>query len=494
MRQMTDSANSPVLVGVGAVQQKCPDPRAALEPIELMQRAVQAALADCEAPRIAHDIERIAVPRGMWDYSNPAQLIADRIGAEQCTTELTDFGILQQSLLANACRRIVDGELEVALVAGGEAKYRQLQAQIQGVELQDTRQTDSQPDSFLQPGAELWSEIESAAGLNMPVDFYALIESAICHAAGRSIDSHRDVIAERHSRLSDIASRNPQAWSKVVVPAEMIRNASGKNRMLAFPYTKLHNSQWNVDQASALILCSAAKADALGIPGHKRVYPLASTESNHMVNVSQRARLDESAGARIAGRRALELAGTAMDDIDYLELYSCFPAAIGLFQRALGIADNRDLSVTGGMTFGGGPLNNFVFQATVRMAQLLREQPGTSGLISCVSGMFTKQACGIWSTRQNEAGFAFEDVSQAVKQADTTLQLIAPTAGTVRVVGYTVLFQGSEPHRLVAICEYEDRRRTVACSEDLGLIEQFLSQDSVGRQLLLNDSGQLTAD
>ena len=108
--------------------------------------------------------------------------------------------------------------------------------------------------------------------------------------------------------------------------------------------------------------------------------------------------------------------------------------------------------------------------------------------------MFTKQAYGIWSTRQNEAGFAFEDVSQAVKQVDTGLQQIAPTAGTVRVVGYTVLFQGSEPHRLVAICEYEDRRRTVACSEDLGLIEQFLSQDSVGRQLLLNDSGQLTAD
>ena len=34
-----------------------------------------------------------------------------------------------------------------------------------------------------------------------------------------------------------------------------------------------------------------------------------------------------------------------------------------------------DVSVTGGMTFGGGPLNNFVFQATVKMAQLLRREP-----------------------------------------------------------------------------------------------------------------------
>ena len=79
--------------------------------------------------------------------------------------------------------------------------------------------------------------------------------------------------------------------------------------MQAFPYTKLHCSTWNVDQAGALLFCSAARADELGIAPDKRVYPLASTESNHMAQISTRADLAACPGAEIAGCAALDVAG-----------------------------------------------------------------------------------------------------------------------------------------------------------------------------------------
>ena len=42
--------------------------------------------------------------------------------------------------------------------------------------------------------------------------------------------------------------------------------------MVAYPYTKLMTSIMDVDMAAALLLASAEKADALGVPEEQRVY------------------------------------------------------------------------------------------------------------------------------------------------------------------------------------------------------------------------------
>ena len=118
---------------------------------------------------------------------------------------------------------------------------------------------------MLLPDAELWSEVESAAGLGMPVGYYAIMDSALRYKQGLSPDEHRDQMAAMYARFSEVAASNPDAWSEQEVDAKTIREHSSANRMLAFPYTKLHNSQWNVDQSAALILCSAAVAQELGI-------------------------------------------------------------------------------------------------------------------------------------------------------------------------------------------------------------------------------------
>ncbi len=479
--------NTPVLVGIGTIMQREADPAKADEAISLMIRAAQAAADDCGSAELLSSVQRISVPKGIWGYSDPARLVANAVGAT-ATTVLAEIGILQQSLFADACREIQEGRIEAALVVGAEAKYRQLQSEIQGVTVSETVQTDA-PDILLEPQQEIWSEVESAAGLGMPVGFYALMESALRCALGEDVETHRDRVAALYAAFSEVAKGNPHAWNREGVAAENIRNASAKNRMLAFPYTKHHNSQWNVDQAGALLFCSAEKAEALGIPREKWVFPLASTESNYMVNTSQRVDLAGSAGARLAGKKALELAGLAVEDLDLLEMYSCFPSAVQIYARELGIDLGRQLTVTGGMTFGGGPLNNFVLQSTCRMAELLRESPGQKGLVTSVSGMLTKQGFGVWSTNPNPSGFGFADVTEQAKSEAPPIELVAAELGEGKVLGCTVLFHGDNPLRGVVVVGLDNGKRTVAFNDDAAVMAEMMSSEYCGRRVTI-DAGR----
>ena len=74
--------------------------------------------------------------------------------------------------------------------------------------------------------------------------------------------------------------------------------------MLNFPYTKLHNSNWNVDQAAGLIFCSAGTAQNLGIPRDQWIFPLSVVDSNHMTFLTERRQLHRSPGFAHAAERA----------------------------------------------------------------------------------------------------------------------------------------------------------------------------------------------
>ncbi len=482
--------NTPILVGIGVTQQREDDPSAAVEAIELMIRATRAAASDAGSEALLAEAQRIAVPKGIWGYSDPARQIADSIGAGSATTVLAEIGILQQSLIADACNRIADGQLQVAIVAGGEAKYRALRAQIAGSEASETVQ-DATPDVTLQPEAEIWSPVESAAGLGMPVGYYAIMESALRAALGEGVEQHRDRLASLYAGFAEVASANPHAWNRNGMSFEAIREPGPKNAMLAFPYSKYHNSQWNVDQAASLIFCSVAKAEALGIPRDKWLFPQASTECNHMVNTCQRPDLASCPGAALAGQRALALAGSSADSIELLDMYSCFPAAVQIYARELGIALDRPLTVTGGMTFGGGPLNNYVLQATARMGELLREQPGKRGLVTSVSGMLTKQGFGIYASEPNPDGFQYADLTEQVA-ALPIKTLVEPAAGNARIAGYTVLYSGGEPSRAVAVCDLENGARTVVYSEDVELMGLAQSEECVGKNVSIDADGRFS--
>jgi len=484
--------NTPVLVGVAAVQQKYQNPDDGEEAIALMEHALRDAAADAGAPELLTRADEIQVPKGIWKYSDPGRMLANALGSSSADgtparTVLAEIGILQQSLINRACQQISEGSASIVLVTGAESKHRFLRAKIAGTTAYETVQAGVVPDVSMEPAAELWSEVESAAGLGMPVGYYAIIDSAIRYKRGQSVDRHRDEMAAMYSRFSEIAAHNSAAWSDEPVTPEFIREHSKANRMLAFPYTKLHNSQWNVDQAAGLIFCSAGVAAELGIDRRKWVFPLASTEANFMSVVAARKDLGSSPGFRLAGEVAAEMAGAKFQDIKLKELYSCFPAAVRVQLDEFGMSDDGNLSVTGAMTFGGGPLNNFVLQATVKMAQLLREQPSEVGLVTSVSGMLTKQACALWSATPGSQDWAFADVSEQVERESDLCEIVAQYSGSGVVAGYTVLFQGDQPWRGVAVFDLPAGKRTVAYTEDSGLIEQLLGDEQCGNSFVLSE-------
>lgn len=477
---------TPVLVGIGAVQQQEQDPACAREAIGLMIEATRMAGADCGAPSLLGEIERICVPQGMWGYGDPGRMIARAVGVDAATTVLVKPGILQQSLIADVCRRIASGEIASGIVVGGEARFRALRAQITGVEVVDSSDAGV-PDELLEPEMELALPIEVESGLGMmPVGYYAIADSAFRAAQGLSVTAHRDRIATLYSRFSEIAAANPHAWKREHIPAAAIRDASARNRMLAFPYTKLHNSSWNVDQAVALLFCSAARADSLGIAPERRVYLHSSTESNHMIAFSARPEPHRLPGARIAGRRALEAAGLDVADLDLVELYSCFPVAVQLYAAELGIPPERDLTVTGGMPFAGGPLNNYMLQATARMAELLRAGAGVNGLVSSVSGYLTKQGFGVWSRSPGPDGFVFTDVSDEVARAVVPRRVVAPPDGPARICGCTVMYGDGQRSCGIALLELPDGSRTLATTRDPQQMDMLEQEECCGRNVLLS--------
>lgn len=481
------SPHTPVLVGIGTASQRQDDPRLAVEPIALMLEAVRSAGIDSGAPALLGEVERISVPKGRWSYGDPARAIGREIGAEGAVSVLSTVGVLQQSLIGDTCARIQAGEIDAALIVGGDTGYRILRSRITGTEVASA-ELAGDPDVVMAPHDELRHPAELKAGLQMPVGLYAIIDSAFRARQGRSLDEHRKHLAGLYARFTQIAAENPHAWTRKALDPDAIRLPSERNPMQAFPYTKRHCSSWNVDQAAALLFCSEAKATALGVDRSRFVYPLASTESNHMVPVVARAELDRCPGAEIAGRAALAAAGIAADAIDLVELYSCFPVAVELYAAGLGLSPERDLTVTGGMPFAGGPYNNYVLQATARMAELLRAREGRIGLVGSVSGIVTKQGFGLWSTKPPKEGFVSADVSAEVARRSRQCEVLDAYAGPARVAGYTVLHE-ADHRRGIVVADVEGDRRAVATTQDPNIVARMETEEFLGRSIDIADDG-----
>lgn len=484
---------TPVLVGAASVEQRLDDPTAAREPVALMHDALVAAAADAGAPGLLARASTIRIPRGFWDYPDPGRLIGERIWARDMRSIVAELGVLQTTLFGHAARAIASGDEDIALIAGGEAKYRAMRADRAGTPATLTRQPDDvEPDVVLRPHADIHGKLETEHALLMPVNQYAVMENALRRAEGLSLAAHRTEVAELWASFSRVAAENPHAWQREAVGADGIAEASPSNRMLAFPYTKLHNSQWNVDQAAGLIMCSVATARASGIPESRWLFPLAVTESNHMLPLSERVEMHRSHGFRLAGARAFELAGLTPTSVSHVELYSCFPVAVRVQQRELGIALDRVPTVSGGMAFAGGPLNNFVLQAMTRMTERLRAERG-SGLVTAVSGMLTKQGVSLWSTEPPARPFEFADVTDATVEATARVEVTPVTDARGTVASYTVLYDGAEPSRPILLVDLPDGRRTIVSPTDPALARRAVSEELCGRTVRIA-SGAVTVD
>jgi acetyl-CoA C-acetyltransferase len=280
--------------------------------------------------------------------------------------------------------------------------------------------------------------------------------------------------------------------------AEEIRNATAKNSMLAFPYTKRHCTQWNVNQAVAIIICSAAKAEQLDLDPRGWIYPLSAAESKHVVVLAQQQQLHSHPGTVLCGKQALALAGVATADLTAAELYSCFPAAIQSFALDLELDGVCPLTVTGAMPFAGGPFNHFSLDGVARMVEVLRAGgPGDAanrrvGLVANLSGIFGKQACALFSNVPNDGGYRYDDVTATVAMQDRPLPLDGEYAGPATIVGYTVMYNRDVPSHAIAICDTPGGARTVVRTEEPALLESMTRDEFVGRVVRVSSGGRFT--
>ena len=490
--------NTPVIVGIGFDQEEGLDPTQCSEPYRMMAHAVRRAADDAGSEVLIQQIESISVPQGMWQYRNPGKLIADALGCPSARSILSDLGVLQLQLLSDLCRAIVAGEQHVGVITGGEAKFRDLRSRITQQPATDTEEPRETllPDVHLTSLDPFCSDLESKRGVRSPVEMFAMIESALRFHQGLGIEEHRDKIARLYSGFSDIAARNPHAWRRESVSADEIRNVTAKNGMLAFPYTKRHSSQWNVNQAAAILVCSAAKAEQLGLENRGWIYPLVATQSKHVVCLAQQRQLHSHPGTVLCGERALTLAGLAVTDITAAELYSCFPSSIESFAQDLKLEDQCPLTVTGAMPFAGGPFNSFNLQGVARMVEVLRAAEGSDlsrrriGLIATLSGIFGKQACALFSNAPNDAGYRFEDITATVSEVDVPVPLNGNYIGPATIVGYTVVFVGENPSHGIAICDIPSGERTVATTEDTALLDRMMREEFCGRVIQVSSNGR----
>lgn len=441
-----------MLVGVGAITQHGDDPAELLDAADLLAEAAARAEADAGAPGLLRRVQLVAVPNGTWAHPDPGREVVQRYGAT-ARSLIAEIGITQQAVVARACEVLQRGEADVVLVGGTEAKHRHRVLAKAGID--PPPPLPGAPDEWWAPEAEIISRAEIERQLAVPAHQYAIVERVL----GTSVAD----LGRLWERFALVASGNPDAWDRSAPSAAAITTPSAANRMIAEPYTRLCCSQWNVDMAVALVLATAEAAEASGVAMDRWVFPVSSAGSDLMVPLPRRAELAQWPAFRLAAGAALRTAGIGLDDVAVLDLYSCFPAAVQVQARELGLGlFDRPLTVTGGMTFAGGPLNSSALHSLATVARRLREEPGAIALVTSVSGMLTKPGVGVWSGAPTRQLFRSVDVTAAAAAGTATKPFAPDGTGAGTVAGATVLHGPAGPTAAVAIVELTDGSRTVA--------------------------------
>jgi acetyl-CoA C-acetyltransferase len=482
---------TPVIVGVGQINQHDESPE--VEPVDLMAAAAREA-AD---PRVLAALDSIRVVNLLsWRYRDPGLLLGARIGAADARTQYTGIGgNTPQSLVNQTCLDIQAGRADAVLLAGAETWRTRMRLRARGIRLDWTKQDDTVP---VPPGAQdvpMSGPGEDRIGLVPPSFVYPLFEQALRIADGESMDDHRRRIGALWAQFSAVAQGNLHAWNREVFTAEQIWQPGPDNRMISWPYPKLMNSNNMVDQGAALILCSVGKAEHLQIPRDRWVFPHAGTDAHDTYSVAERDELHRSPAIRIGGARVLELAGVGVDDLDFVDVYSCFPSAVQIAAREIGlpIGDaRRPLTVTGGLTFAGGPWNNYVTHSIATITELLRGNPGLRGLITANGGYLTKHSFGVYSATPPAQAFRWEDVQAAVDLEPTRTARVE-WEGTGTVESWTTAFDREGlPEKAFLAVRTPDGSRTWALISDSDEAAATVAEDIAGAEVRVHAGGSAT--
>jgi len=485
---------TPVIVGVGQRSQRVDRGEPELEPVDLMVVAARAALEDAGIadPSAIDSVRTVALLS--WRYANPGALVAERLGVGHAV----DSGISAmggnspQMLLNQTALDIQAGEVSCVLLAGAESWRTRMRYRAAGENPPWTVEPEgTAPAREIGSAVEMNHEAETALGIFLPIQVYPMFEQARRHHLGRTMAEHLPVLGGLWSRFSEVAAKNPHAWIQEAMTPEEVTTPSPTNRMVGLPYTKVMNSNNAVEQSAAVLLCSVEVAERLGVPRDRWVFPLAGSDAHEHPYVSHRDTLHDAPAVRIAGQAALDAAGVTIDDIAHVDLYSCFPVAVEVGADALGLDLDRQLTLTGGLSFAGGPWNDYVMHSIAAMVEALRADPGTTGLVWANGGYLTKHAFGIYSTEPPASGFQHRHPQDEV-DALPSREVATDFDGEATVETFTVMHgKDGEPEQGIVALLLDDGRRAWATTDDADDVEMLVAEDVIGRRVRRSAEGRV---
>lgn len=486
-----------MIVGVGQITRSFANDdevAQAADSVALMAQATEVALADCGAGPTtvgasgAGDwrsaIDTMAVVGGLWRYRDPAALVAAECGIEPSRTMHSSFGgQMPIHLLGALSDRIRIGEIDVAVVTCGENNLSRRARRRLGINVVRRIETDTGGlaggvESFGAPLA-MGDAAAIERGADLPRNSYAVLDSALRCARGETLDGSRDRSASLWAGYAAVAIDNPHAADRRGMDAAQIREPSDDNRFVSWPYTKAMCANNNVDHGGAIVIASTEAADSFSVSVDKRVYPRQCVLGSDTDSLISRYGASTAPGLAAAGAALKTMVGD-LDEIEHLDLYSCFPSMVALTAELLQISTDRALTVTGGLAFAGAPLNFAAGESVIGMVDRLRDDAGSVGLVQGNGGHASKHALATYSTtppRQPHQTIVVEHNAPVRQPADPD------TSGVATLDGVTVEYEREGPTRAIGLVRFANGARTWATSTDPSLMRTCTEVECVGKPI-----------
>jgi acetyl-CoA C-acetyltransferase len=444
---MTDWTRLPVLVGAGQITNREQDPAAAPDPFDLMviaatEAAGQAAGTGTTAEKVLRDLTHLYMVYSMSvRHGDPAGLLAERLGATGAETRTAGMGgNIPQWLVDRAADLVAGGGRPRVLIAGSEALATRKRAKKAGIHL-EWPSAEGWPDTWppLEPDLGV-HKVERRHGLEQATTMYALLESAVRHAAGHGIEEHRRAMGELMAGLNAVAVANPHSWFPERRSAEEIMAVTADNRLIFDPYPKYVNAVMDVDMGAAVILTDAQTARDWGLGPDEVAYVTGWADAKDIWFLSERPALERTGALEACARQATTMAGIGVEDIGAFDLYSCFPSSIEVARDSIGVpaGDARPLTLTGGLPYHGGPGSNYVTHAIANALDYLRRGDGEHALVHGNGYYLTKHAVGIYSRRPPATEPRPRDIQPELDAAARPCPVERTLQGPATVLAYTV--------------------------------------------------------
>jgi acetyl-CoA C-acetyltransferase len=405
---MTAPDRIPVIIGVGEINDRPAPDQPGLDSVELMAAAARAADQDAGGGWLSQCDWLASIPQiSFREYDVPVMLPkALGIAPRRVSQAHSPDGDSPVRHINDAANAIGSGEASVCLLVGGEAVRTSLR---RAAAAGNTR-------PLFAGAVATATDLRRRYGLITPADIYPLYENATRAGWGQTFDEGQAESGEIWSRLSRVAAEAEGAWIKTPRTAREIAEFTADNRPIAFPYSKLMVANSSVNQGAALIVTSLAKVRSAGISEDRIVYIGAGAAAHEENEPLARAEWTSTPSMDVALDKVMELNGLSSPDLDHVELYSCFPCVPKMARRKLGLSTDRPLTVHGGLTFGGGPIGNYMTHAAAAMVRKLRTS-GEFGLLYGNGGHCTHNHA-IVLARRPVAGASFPQDYHFQAEAD----------------------------------------------------------------------------